>query len=88
MGGNGLLAMLSRAGSAYSTPPAARPAVALSSEVVADSRADLEKLLRRLGSSLDGLAAGEAQRRLLQLGPNQVAHERPQTMLREFINRA
>jgi Mg2+-importing ATPase len=37
---------------------------------------------------LDGLAEEDAKRRLLQVGPNQVAHERPQTMLREFINRA
>jgi hypothetical protein len=61
MDGNGLLAMLGRAGSTPIAQAAARPAVALSAEVVADSRVDLQNLLRRLGSSLDGLAEEEAQ---------------------------
>jgi Mg2+-importing ATPase len=45
----------------------------------------LEELFARLGSSKDGLAAGEAARRLKEAGPNELAPTRLRTKVRELL---
>ncbi len=47
-----------------------------------------EDLLRRLGSSMEGLTDTEAAARLVRTGPNQVAREKQQTIAQELAGRA
>ena len=53
-----------------------------------DSVAALPDLFARLVTSAGGLTDAEAAARLQRVGPNQVATEKQQTMLSEFIGRA
>ena len=56
--------------------------------LVADSTADLPGLFTRLETRAEGLTEAEAVARLRRFGPNQVATEKPQTILRELLGRA
>jgi len=47
-----------------------------------------EALLRQLGTSMEGLREDEAATRLVRIGPNQIAREQQQTLLRELAGRA
>lgn len=51
------------------------------------SRCDVAQLLARLGSSVDGLSAGEAQARLKEHGPNVVAQRARKSMARQLLER-
>jgi P-type Mg2+ transporter len=57
-------------------------------ETLALGRTDPAKVLADLGTSADGIDDAEAAVRLRQYGPNQIAREQRQTVLREFIGRA
>jgi Mg2+-importing ATPase len=50
--------------------------------------AEPESLLRRMGTTPEGLTAEEAAVRLRAVGPNLVAHERQQSLFAELIGRA
>jgi Mg2+-importing ATPase len=69
------------------SPQASREALA-SSEMIAHSRLAPQQLLDELGTSAQGLGEQEAASRLAHIGPNQIAREQPQSMLREFAGRA
>ena len=53
-----------------------------------DANATAAAVLAALGTTAAGLADDEAAARLRAVGPNQVAHEREQTLLQEFIGKA
>ena len=57
-------------------------------ETLALGRTDPAKVLADLGTSVDGIDDAEAAARLRQYGPNQIAREQRQTVLRELIGRA
>ena len=57
-------------------------------QVLVQSRAALPALFAELGTSPQGLDDREAAARLVRAGPNQVARERPQSILGEFIGKA
>ena len=59
----------------------------LSEELMRLSRAPTEEVLDSLGSSLDGLAAGEAERRLETSGPNLLTRKRQQSIVQELMGR-
>src|SRR5215510_4148811 len=50
--------------------------------------AEPEALLKQLGTTSDGLTAEAAAQRLSALGPNLVAHDHRQHLLRELVGRA
>ncbi len=54
----------------------------------ADSLAPVADVLAGIGSTADGLTVAEAATRLAKFGPNQVATEKPQTVLSELAGRA
>ena len=47
-----------------------------------------DEALQRLGSSANGLTAGETEARLRAVGPNEVAHEARHTILGEIVSRS
>ncbi|MCL4684752.1 magnesium-translocating P-type ATPase [Myxococcota bacterium] len=56
----------------------------LNQRLVDQARADLDPLLAQLGTSARGLSTAQADALLEQLGPNEVAHERPASWLRHL----
>src|SRR6516225_3634945 len=50
--------------------------------------AEPESLLRRMGTTSQGLTAAEVAVRLRAIGPNLVAHERRQSLFAELVGRA
>jgi Mg2+-importing ATPase len=52
------------------------------------ARRTSDELLRQLGSSAEGLTDAQATALLVRFGPNQVAREQKQSVLREFVGRA
>jgi P-type Mg2+ transporter len=59
---------------------------AISAQLLAKARADADALLRELGSRLEGLSQAEAEARLEQVGPNEIAREKRQSLPRRLLN--
>jgi Mg2+-importing ATPase len=55
--------------------------IAVSKKLVASAQADISSVLEQLNSNLNGLSQIEAETRLAEYGPNEVAREKRQTML-------
>ncbi len=66
-----LLEAIAARGSAKDVPRA------LSASLMASARCDRDRLLIDLGTSADGLTAGEAEAIRARAGPNEIAHEKP-----------
>ena len=58
---------------------------ALSTSAVREASNDLEVTLANVGGSLEGLVKSEAAERLDEVGPNEVAHERPPHWLLQLL---
>lgn len=57
----------------------------LSAQLLEKAQAETEAVLKELGSQLSGLSAGEAESRLKQVGRNEIARERRQSVLRRLL---
>ena len=58
----------------------------ISAQLLAKARADTDSLLKELASRLEGLSQAEAEARLKQVGPNEIAREKRQLPLRRLLN--
>ena len=58
----------------------------ISAQLLAKARADTDTLLKDLASRLEGLSQAEADARLKQVGPNEIAREKRQSPLRRLLN--
>ena len=76
------LAVLSRLGHGVPTPATGRSEAGR--ELLVLGALSAEDALDRLGSSLTGLSAGQAQERIDEYGPNEVAHERRKGPIRRL----
>jgi Mg2+-importing ATPase len=75
-------------GRKVSRPDARKAGIAISNEIVALSHLDREAVLQRLGSSKDGLDAGDAAARLRTMGANSITQEEQPSIFRELLGRA
>jgi Mg2+-importing ATPase len=66
--------------------PAGGKGAAISAQLLAKARADTATLLQELASRLEGLSQAEAEARLKQVGPNEIAREKRQSPLRRLLN--
>jgi len=66
-------------------PPGGNGAT-ISAQLLAKARADISTLLQELASRLEGLSQAEADARLKQVGPNEIAREKRQSLLRRLLN--
>jgi len=66
--------------------PAGGNRAAISAQLLAKARADTDTLLQELESRLEGLSQAEADARLMQVGPNEIAREKRQSLLRRLLN--
>jgi Mg2+-importing ATPase len=66
--------------------PARENGAAISAQLLAKARADADVLLRELESRLEGLSQAEAEARLEQVGPNEIAREKRQSLPRRLLN--
>ena len=75
-------------GRKVSRPDARKAGIAISNEIVALSHLNREAVLRKLGSSKDGLDAGDAAARLRTMGANSITQEEQPSIVRELLGRA
>ena len=80
--------MASLMGRKVSRPDARKAGIAISNEIVALSHLDREAVLRKLGSSKDGLEADDAAPRLRTMGANSITQEEQPSIVRELLGRA
>jgi Mg2+-importing ATPase len=57
-----------------------------SDQLLEKARADTETVLKELDSRLDGLSESEADKRLMQAGPNEIAREKRPSALRRLLS--
>src|SRR5450759_3099980 len=58
----------------------------VSTELVEKARADSDTVLKELASRLEGLSQAEADSRLKQFGPNEIAREKRQSPLMRLVS--
>jgi Mg2+-importing ATPase len=66
--------------------PAAGSGASISAQLLAKARTDPATLFRELASRLEGLSSAEAEARLKQTGPNEIAREKRPSLLRRLLN--
>ena len=66
--------------------PAGGNKATISAELLAKARAEPATLLQELASRLEGLSQAEAEARLKQVGPNEIAREKRQSPLRRLLD--
>jgi len=66
--------------------PAGGNVVAIPDQLLAKARADTATLLQELASRLEGLSQAEADARLKQVGPNEIAREKRQSPLGRLLD--
>ena len=66
-------------------PLASGKAATISAQLLAAARADDATVLQELGTRLAGLSQAEAEARLKQVGPNEIAREKRQSALMRLL---
>ncbi|MCX5801045.1 MAG: magnesium-translocating P-type ATPase [Candidatus Eisenbacteria bacterium] len=66
--------------------PAGANGPTISAQLLAKARVDTATLLQELASRLEGLSQAEADARLKQVGPNEIAREKRQSPVRRLLN--